>query len=138
MVEVLTAVTALVSVVVSGILTIVSFRSASLAARRQHAVEMALAILPRRLDAVEGVWMSLFEKEAGGTLRQERIDGLIRSSVWFPSGLRERVLALLASPGLPDAQEFAAVRLAMMDIAGVSMMDQIRKDSEELVKTRGR
>ena len=64
--QVLTSVTALVSVVLSATLAFVTTRTNIDLAKKKGISELALAILPRRLDALELTWSRLFDIESRG------------------------------------------------------------------------
>jgi hypothetical protein len=84
--------------------------------------QIALAVMPRRLDALEKIWRDLFELQSGKSKDQESLARLVSASMWAPPQLREALLAL-AADGKQSDQSFAGVRRLLLQAAGVEEID---------------
>lgn len=120
-VQVLTSVTALVSVVLSATLAFVTTRTNIDLAKKKGISELALAILPRRLDALELTWSRLFDIESRGHISSSELDRVIQASIWLPEYVRDEVLAVfLTTSSEVDIQR---ARSLVLEASGISYVE---------------
>ena len=120
-VQVLTSVTALVSVVLSATLAFVTTRTNIDLAKKKGISELALAILPRRLDALELTWSRLFDIESSGHISTSELDRVIQASIWLPEYVRDEVLAVfLTTSSEVDIQR---ARSLVLEASGISYVE---------------
>ena len=119
--QVLTSVTALVSVVLSATLAFVTTRTNIDLAKKKGISELALAILPRRLDALELTWSRLFDIESRGHISTSELDRVIQASIWLPEYVRDEVLAVfLTTSSEVDIQR---ARSLVLEASGISYVE---------------
>ncbi|MFC7246968.1 hypothetical protein ACFQO7_31205 [Catellatospora aurea] len=102
-------------------------QSENIAARSQ---QMALTLIPRRLDAFEVMWRELFAVQSGQLLTDERLDRLISASLWMPPHLRESLLQAVTAKD-PPVEQFRSLREQLLEAAGTDEIDVAMKRLRE-------
>jgi hypothetical protein len=90
--------------------------------RESYSRQIALALIPRRLDALETAWRVLFHLQAAESLTSDDINSLVGASMWMPDTTRESVLELLSNNDSPK-EHLAHLRRQLVDATGVAEID---------------
>lgn len=125
--QIISAITALVSVLLSGTITAITLRRTRRESEDRRRHEYLMGILPRRLDALEMAWQLVFSREAGEELSDDAVSKLVSHSIWLPSGLRQSVTAIATDPTtLPNADQVHTLRLQLSQASGAAALDQLQ------------
>jgi hypothetical protein len=124
--SIVTGLTGLMSVLATGFIAFVTLRRSSSAADRQHSQEFLLAVLPRRLDAIESIWRTLFQLESGAELTQELTDQVVRASIWLPGDLRRELIGLMVRPDAITSAEISSLRKQLEMSSGATQIDALQ------------
>jgi hypothetical protein len=130
---VLAGITALVSVVLSATVSLFTIRMNREQAHQKGVAELAVGIMPRRLDALEAIWAGLFAIESAGRVENQELDKIIRSSIWLPPVTRELVLSPFIDPD--GEHDIRAIRKVLHDESGTSLLDKARTNAEGTAKS---
>lgn len=84
--------------------------------------QVALALLPRRLDALERIWREVFELERAGIVSPGKLDELISATLWVSEDLRESFLSVLLSDEL-DVSALRKLRTQLVQASAVTEID---------------
>lgn len=112
------SITSLVSVIVSGAIALFTIRHAAAESRLRRVQEFALAVLPRRLDAIQTSWALLFDLESGKAIDPARANSFVEASVWLPEKIRSGLTELLANPDAVTAERSAELRDDLEEASG--------------------
>jgi hypothetical protein len=127
--------TGLLAVVSSGVVAIVTIRNQASTAAEERAQEFLLALLPRRVEAFERVWTALYTVESGGHLTDGQQETIVASSLWLPTDVRERTLAILADSAVVSHERAAEARRVLQARSGADSLTRIQDYLE--ATTRG-
>jgi hypothetical protein len=122
--QILSAITALVSVLVSSTVALFTIRMNREQARQKNISDLTTGILPRRLDALEAIWAGLFALESGTPIDTQDLDKIIRSSMWLPEEMRQTVLAPFINPN--GTHDIRAIRTILYDQSGANLLDSAK------------
>jgi hypothetical protein len=122
----------LLSAILSFIVAVVTIRRASIERREARSQEVALKLLPRRLDAYEQVWQALLIMDDLKPLPEATLGDLLSASLWLPDSLRSALLRLILADA-PDAMAVREVRALLLADTAVSNVDRVL---ERLSRTR--
>lgn len=126
MLSTVAAITSLASVVITGTIAVLTLRQAHSESRNQRSQQYLLAILPRRLDALESTWRMVFDLEVGESLSQARIGELVKHSVWLPDLIRDELIGLFAHPDQITSQGVSQMRRKLLEASGTHQIDALR------------
>ena len=124
----------LVAAVLSSTVAIVTIRhskSENVSARRG---QLALALMPRRLDSLEIAWRTVFSIEAGEQLAEGDLNNALMSTLWMPDDLRTQFIRILSSPNEPAA--INSVRRALINASGGAEIDRAVSELRERGENR--
>lgn len=122
--EMIAAVTSLVSVLISGTVAILTVRHAASESKRRRVQEFALAVMPRRLESIQMAWLLLFELEASREVPRARADRFIESSIWLPRELRSRLIEVLTRPSILTDEVSGSLRAGLEAASGAILLQQ--------------
>ena len=122
----LSAITALASVIVTGSIAVFTLQRSHKEANSQRRQQYLLAILPRRLDALENTWRMTYELESGMQLTQERSSQLVDASIWLPRDLKDELITVIAHPDKLATQRLSSIRRQLEDASGAPHIDALQ------------
>lgn len=120
------ALTGLVSVIVTGLVAFLTLQRAHKDASSRRSHEFLLAILPRRLNAFENTWRMIFELESGTLLTPEYTKQLVEVSIWLPRDLRDELITVIAHPDKLTAPRVSSIRRQLEDSSGAAQIDALQ------------
>ncbi|GGR94126.1 hypothetical protein Snoj_55300 [Streptomyces nojiriensis] len=94
---------------------------------RSH--EELMLLVPHRIQAIETLWLQLYEIERGVTLEDARLAQIISAAMWLPPLLRDQFIDLLVVKihDRPEIilqdEDFLALREGLLAAAHVSEID---------------
>jgi hypothetical protein len=92
-------------------------------AREQRDHQRRLLVWKRQLDAVETVWLLVFELEASGRMDETAQQKMMKSIVWLPDDAGRDVLALVnhysAQPNGPHVDALKRARTTLLAVRRV-------------------
>jgi Zn-dependent protease with chaperone function len=98
-----------------------SHRRAFRQSRETQSSQLAVALLPRRLDAFEQLWIALYRIQRGNGLSESEADAVVGATVWVPADIRDNMARLLGSP---DSEALIAeVRRNLLKASGADEID---------------
>jgi len=113
---------ALVSATLSFVIAVITIRRAANERREARSQEVAVKLLPRRLDAYEKVWKTLLRMDERQPLPQSTLDDLVSASLWLPDSLRSALLRLLLADN-PNSMAIREVRSLLLADSAVVNID---------------
>jgi hypothetical protein len=130
-VNLLSGLVSLVSVAVTGLIAVLTLRRTYKESVNQRSHQFLLAVLPRRLDALENTWRMIFELESGTPLTPEGTNQLVAASIWLPKSVKEEVIKAVTHPSKMTAQQVSDIRNKLEYLSGVPQIDALQ---ESLIK----
>jgi hypothetical protein len=88
-----------------------------------------MLLVPRRLQAIETLWLQLYEIERGVPLEDARLAQIISAAMWMPPSLRDKFIDLIVasihdhSNWVVRGEDFLALREGLLSAAHVSDID---------------
>ncbi|WP_232666262.1 hypothetical protein [Pseudonocardia sp. TRM90224] len=122
----------LASAILATLVSVLTIRRANKQDHEARSQQIALALLPRRLDVLEKIWGELFEIEKNGTVPSSAIDNLIPFTIWLSQPLRDQLFALLLS----DEVRTEAVQALRRELSSASATGAIDYSLSQLARRR--
>ena len=120
----------LIAALLSFAIAVLSLRQVRQDSRETRAQTESLALIPRRLTAIETLWLELYEIERGQTVDESVIRRIIPAIMWLPPTIRDQFTKLLLDRLHHDNnfeinnQEFLILRQGLLDAAHVASIDR--------------
>lgn len=98
--------------------------------REARAHAQGLALVPRRLNAIETLWLELYEIERGQALDEPRIRRILPAIMWLPPTLRDQFTQLLldrlrnSNSFQISEHDFFVLRQGLLESAHISSIDR--------------
>lgn len=91
--------------------------------RELQSNQLAISLLPRRLDAFETIWVALYRIQRGDELTQNEADTLVKATVWVPADIRDGTARLLSSKDEAESAAIAQLRQSLLTASGTDEID---------------
>ncbi|NUK57931.1 hypothetical protein [Streptomyces lunaelactis] len=119
----------LAAALLSFLIARLSLKSQQQQNRDMRAHEELMLLVPRRLQAIETLWLQLYEIERGVPLEDARLAQIISAAMWLPPPLRDQFTNLLVAKvydrpeAIVEDEDFLTLREGLLAAAHVSQID---------------
>ncbi len=120
----------LASTILSTLIALYTINKTQLDRQQSRSQDIAIAILPRRLDALQQTWKHLYKFQITNIYSNDYADELIEAAMWLPSNLRQALLSALRS-SFANPEQVKRVQSMIIDAAAVSEIDVALKRLSE-------
>jgi hypothetical protein len=111
----------ILAALISAAVALASYRRTFKQSREAQSNQLAISLLPRRLDAFEKIWIAIYRLQRGEQLSEPEADGVVGATVWVPPDIRDSTARLLGAPD--DEALIAELRQKLLQASGADEID---------------
>lgn len=122
-----------ISTILSFLVARLSLKASQEQSQNSRSHEELMLLVPRRIEAIETLWIELYEIERGAKWEDSRLARIISATMWLPPPLRDQFTELLIDrirdgqnsekPHAIESSIFLKLREGLLEAAQISKID---------------